>query len=558
MSENEKIEKLKYHPPKPIHYKTALKKNEEMDTKLENIEEADDFSADIKEKNYITAFPKERKPIPPMKPLNIAPLAEPVTSLCTFRASPVHLSFIDYVPGKTYIKHVQFTNVSSFLNQFKVTSVAIQISQMVKINHQQFTKVGMGACCNVEIVFSPPLDFSMEVHDAEVQFQTSMGEKINIFISLLKPKCYPIIASVGGDHGNPVIFNNFRGKYPNVNRLVGKSLRPIENIAKLDKCNLSIDFGICILGTKKTMWIDVANDGFLKIDYRISRTTNEFGTSDDSIFQIQNNLGTLNGYETKRIHIVLCPTYTADWRPSKDDNTNSYTRKGKRVACSLKIDFSDDKIYPIMVLCEGIALDPPLFADRSLMDFCKCLVDTIYHDQLFIHNLNNSALRFWLDFSPFKMTTTDGGFLVNLPSIGSLELSTSFGFVQPSQALPVWFTLKLSPESYDAHEQGLKPFKVPFTVNYVESQTKSQRSVPVLLTGTIADHKVVIKSSPIDFEQTSLLETKQHEIIIANLSQFPQLVHISSSDASLSLIYNSEHRSDYMLLKPLEQVFFLK
>jgi hypothetical protein len=186
------------------------------------------------------------------------------------------------------------------------------------------------------------------------------------------------------------------------------------------------------------------------------------------------------------------------------------------------------------------------------MDFGQCLVDTAYQDRLYIHNLHNSALRFWLDFAPFKVIPHEGVFRVEIPSIGNLELSTSFGFVQPLQALPVWFTLILSTDSYEFHQ--FKPFKLPFTVNYIESQTKTQRKVPILLTGTIADHKVLLKSPPIDFGITSILETRQKDIMVINLSQLPQIIQISSSDACVTLLDTPHHCGDYMLLKPLEEV----
>jgi hypothetical protein len=228
----------------------------------------------------------------------------------------------------------------------------------------------------------------------------------------------------------------------------------------------------------KSLWVDISNNGFLKTGYTVEIQDTE------STYIVRQSEKEVTGYAASRFYIDLCPTYTHDWRPPKDEDGNgSFTRKGKKVSAAFTVTFADNSIKPIQILCEGIALDPPLFADRSIMDFSQCLVETTYHDQLYIHNLHNSSLRFWMDFAPHKMTPHEGTFQVIVPQLGTLNLSTSFGFVQPCQALPVWFTLTLLPESYAAHMNGDKPFKLPFTINYIETQSKSERSVPILLTG---------------------------------------------------------------------------
>jgi hypothetical protein len=196
-----------------------------------------------------------KRHIPPMKPIpSIMQVAvEEKSTPISFRASPHHIIFKDYVPGRTYSQNLVFTNVSSFMNQFKVTSVAIEISQVVKIFHSQSIKVGMGGCCNVKIIFTPPSDFSVEIYNALVHFETSLGERVTVKVSLLKPKCIPIVSCVGGKQNNTVIFDNSRGQYTNFDRLVGKSYHSVENMAKLctDSNKLCLDFGVCVLGGRK-------------------------------------------------------------------------------------------------------------------------------------------------------------------------------------------------------------------------------------------------------------------------------------------------------------------
>ena len=457
----------------------------------------------------------------------------------SFTLRPSTIKFKDFVPGTPQTQTVSFTNISNSMAQFKVKTMNVNLEQFVTIVHSPSVKVGLGSTLDILLKFMPAAD-TETMRGLQVEFLSSMGDLLTLTVDILEPCQDPVIGSVGATHMDLVVFDNSRGIYPNLDRLFGISKHKKASLATLVGSVLDLQFGHVVLGASRSVYIELVNNGFNPVDFRIDIQAEPAGP-----FKIAVNSGVLSGYSQSRVDIFLCPAYSANWKPSTS-KVDGFA--GTRVSQSLTITFDNGKTYTVN--CSGVALDPPLFSSKSVLDFQNCTVDTLYHDIVQVSNSHNSALRFYLDFSPLKVEHAESRFWVDIPHLGQLTLSTSFGFVQPLKDMPVWFTLKLNKDALDANPD----FRIPFSISYIEKSTGKTRQVPVTIIGRVCDDRVFISAQNLDFGRVSMLEKKHVAITVENKYTFKQIVHITTSDPAFSLLDTSEYTGNYMVIEPLQIV----
>ncbi|KAI8913317.1 hypothetical protein EDD86DRAFT_273812 [Gorgonomyces haynaldii] len=446
-----------------------------------------------------------RKPIPVMKLLQKKTVQK---TEHVFTWDPPQVIFKDVSPGTRYMTTLQFRNISHQTEQFRFVDAQVEVGSILQVDHPSHRKIGSGSYTTVDFTIELPLDYDGKKIESGVTFKTSTQQMMFVPVLVLPPECKPQIEKISKD--------------------------ALEIPMGKDIC---LDFGSYVQGTVKSMWIEIVNKGFLETEYTISPS------GDESAFVALKPTGTLKSYGSKRVYFELKPQTEETTIPLFDPETGRYIRGSKQVSGGFVVQFSQP-VDPIPVKCLGACIDAPLFADKSLMDFKWCYTNVMYHDRLYINNVHFTSLRFWLDFGPHKIVQEEHGVSITVPSVCKISVSTSFGFVQPHQPLPMWVSLCLLPDA-----KGL--VKIDFALKYVELSTLTERSFPIVLQCNVDDHRVELNSPQfLDFGQVSVFEEKQVPVQFTNHSTLPQFVQVELSDPVFRLIDDDRFSGKIMRLEP--------
>ena len=501
------------------------------------------------EKSKVDA--KARRHLPILKPLNSPKKLYPLES--SFKILPTEILFKDFLPGQVYSIAVKFTNISRKISQFRFKTASPNIMHTIK---PIFLMEKIGADCSTQVIiqFTPISDVES---DGMLDFVTETGGMIQLSVKTRQSVCEPVISCVGGSGIDSVIFSNMLGAYTDLHRLAHSlSNSSDRKCASYNNDVLNLWFGDCVLGNTVRLWIDIANQGKKDCGFKVVRI-NEFhgdqGDYDNLQYHMKLEKSILSGYSTTRFSIEFKPTNI------ENINSESLQREGIENSAKFVVIYNESSgMAPVFIECNGLALDLPISTDKSVIEFNLCYAETIYHSKMDILNKSSHALRFNLDFSPFKISHTNGKSIVRINGLGTLEVSALFGFVQPTSFIPVWFTLNVDESHEISHYKG--QFHIPFMVTYSEPVTKSARNINLSITGQVIDHRVVLKidGDLIEFGGTSVFEKNQRSLLLCNQSILPQLIEVSSTDLTLTLTQSGKDIKSsqriHINLDPLQKV----
>jgi hypothetical protein len=476
-------------------------------------------------------FIKDQKSLAPYPIIKAIPhndLKEKKNSL--FRFSPETIRFHDAVPGKIYKRIVKIRNIGVTLDNLHATKLDIEIENMINIKMDS-KKLVIGGHTFLEIEFAPNIDF---VNDGiyQLKFKSYFNAIQSITLELKIPKCCPFLSGAGGLNVDQVSFLSKDHKRTGANLIAqSESAKLIENVCYLD-------FGACLYGNVKKLWLDFGNDGLVGTEMSVTAINSNgealFNAGEFSFHCLDNFLG---GYSSKRVHFEFAPSQSTD-------------NHGEKSVVKYQVSFAGvDSVY--IIECFGKPLDLPISLEKSILDFNYCFTRTDYRDFLVVKNENPIGLRVWLDFSPLKIQDEERGFKIDVPSVGELHLSSSFGFVQQNQNYSFCFGLKVSE---DALKISAGEFEIPFKVKYTEPTQKQRKSIQAKIIGRKTSNKVLVTAQSTTFEPASVFEMAAKELFIENLSDIPQLAKISTGSPEFVLVGSSPKNELFVSLDPRQSV----
>ncbi|KAJ3131708.1 hypothetical protein HK100_006076 [Physocladia obscura] len=144
---------------------------------------------------------------------------------------------------------------------------------------------------------------------------------------------------------------------------------------------------------------------------------------------------------------------------------------------------------------------------------------------------------------------------LEVQNMGELEISPKLGIVQPFQSAPIFFKVKPTRSGHIILKNGENPYFVKFQIKYMYQGVETP--LPLSVTGrvTTSDIDFSIPGKPgtqIFFNECTLAEVKEIPIKVSNNSRIPQKVRITSSDASIWVVFKPHEDIDgFLSIEPL-------
>ncbi|KAJ3041919.1 hypothetical protein HDV00_008428 [Rhizophlyctis rosea] len=304
----------------------------------------------------------------------------------------------------------------------------------------------------------------------------------------------------------------------------------------------------------------------------------------------------LKGYASHTITFVFAPPYevtrkhlTSAGRRLTGLSVRQYTQR-------FTIKFDRPGVQPITVVCRAGSTEAPLTINKEVMDFKLCIAGNLYRDRIILRNKHSTALKFWVDIGvgvsqgvdvrPASTGDVEGGapeglagdnnegavggkqptgeeakernwsqtypvdiaditteaskgrtdsMILNVRSIGEIEISPRLAFVQPYEPFSVWF--KVRPSRTAQALIGTKRFSLPLIIKYISNDVECP--IPLTLVGAITIKDIKLSGADgeeaLDFKRCSIFESKSLLLRITNQSQLAQTVRLASSHKALCI-----------------------
>ncbi|KAJ3341883.1 hypothetical protein HDU91_000611, partial [Kappamyces sp. JEL0680] len=188
---------------------------------------------------------------------------------------------------------------------------------------------------------------------------------------------------------------------------------------------------------------------------------------------------------------------------------------------------------PILIECHASTRALTLYPERQIIDMKYCVPDLYYQDNVLLWNKHKISRKFWVSAGEFASHVRGESKVITIPSIGSIEVSPSVGFIQPNASCLVWVKVKFLKDAIESLQDTDGQFLTTIQFGYIEQATGKERYAPLTIKASVTTCDIIVKSetgSPgLRFEKLSVYEKKHMDLSIYNSSKFPQLIQYTDS-----------------------------
>ncbi|KAJ3311427.1 hypothetical protein HDV04_004029 [Boothiomyces sp. JEL0838] len=502
-----------------------------------------------------------RKPIPLIK---LRPALPPIKNnqISTFSLTkpfefePEALIFDNLLPGCVVKRKVRMINTTACLNTFKLIQIPEELDNILSVKYKLKAKHTAGSQSWIDITLKTNKELLQGPSVHSLKFRAAVGGEFYYDIHIRPAKCSPSIHSIGGENFNTIKFD-----------AVDQSCKKITKSKILDKSQslhsneVVVDFGGCYLGSSKSMWVKIHNTGYYATNYFVNLHN---GCQEDRSFfeeliqcqnfKISSSKGHLESLGYTVININFEPEFEEDTQICEDEIA-AYQSGTKKLA-KFDVVFSEN-VPKITIVCTGLAKYLPLSINRNLVDLQWCLDSVDYQDFIILRNAHSISLKFQIEAQDKDVKYSNGW--LHLPDVGQIQIAPISGFIQPFEPFKVWLKINFLEKVYESHDNGAIPVQIPLRVTYTDSTSQKENQIIFKVVAKITTRNIEAKSTEnqdiLDFGVVSVLERKELDITVRNLSKFPQHVRFNSKSTVFKLKPNeSDHLPDTFFMNPLETV----
>lgn len=482
---------------------------------------------------------KVRSPLP--NQTNIMDLSNP-----PFKSSTPYILFAEYEPGKTYTQTVKFTNISSYVNCYKILPLSLELEQVSEIIWSPPGKLSGGmAGPEIKIVFKPAFEYNDDLV-GELYGQAEFGGNFCVGLECRKKGCQPRIDAVNGDHLDLVKYDE---------NLCNKQ---VERISK-DTCK--VNFGANIINGVTLRRIHIVNDGSLESEYNVytcdefiasqkvkelpieivdvnskkstpladqikSEKLESFSTANipgvnkleetieakveavleneasltkqrqekSKLFKVSKSAGILSSSGKITIDIQCCPTEFHK-QTRKEDFTMTFV-----------VAFKGTDISPIIIECEATLVPSQISTVEEQVDFGMCIAGSIYKKTISVQNKGSRSVKLAVEVGKehrkYQIKSSNeqqshdsffkpSGTHLSIPDVGDIEISPKIGFAQIKDPFSLSINFrpkKLMQNNSTALEPNPKEISVPISLKY--KSFGIEMAIPIKINSTITTDSV--------------------------------------------------------------------
>lgn len=532
-------------PPKPIRVRKVIE--EIVETFEDPVEIVETTEVDGCEREQTQIVMKRVTPV-----VRVKPTQKLKSDVPPFILDPPNIDFKDMLPSRLSTLKIKIVNTSSSPKSFKLSKIATELSEYVKVVLEPSGPLCSGAEWSFKVHFTPSMELLKRAFTSWIRFQSSCGVYFEMVVRFSCAKCIPRFASVSGA---TLVTTDFIKPARDLTAK-NRALKVAPLYAQLHtERRLSLRFPECVMGDVRKFAIRIVNEGSLDTGFVVETSVNSVFEPVDCVlsthrepldgqifegpFVIRKSSGSLSSYGTKTVHL--------SFEPGFDPSMVNQTAGNVSARATFVIKFDEDS-SPFVIECHASTRALTVFPDRQLLNFKQCVPGRWYQDSFLHWNKNKNSRKFWIDSDGYKGVFRGDTKILTMPNVGVIEISPAVGFIQPNSSCPIWIKIKFD-ESCVMDDESFTTF---LQTGYMEGESERFAPVEIKATLTPCEINVVgVNGVPeLDFGSISVHEKKQLALNITNPSKFTQLIKFCDTEIFKFVSHSEDVSADIFRIAP--------